>query len=214
VLLYAELLARAQGAAPEHVTLALGGLEAHDEHFRVADYAACFRSIRGRFLDWVGHQPDPSPAPDPVPYCDICAWRERCDAERRAADHLSLVAGISAGQRRALVEGPGITTLEALATLPLPLRPLPDGVSDVALERIRAQARIQAEGRRARRPLHELIRPVLPEQGLATLPPPTPGDLFLDLESDAYALTYGLEYLFGFTDRDGRYTGWWALNRA
>ena len=39
--------------------------------------------------------------------------------------------------------------------------------------------------------------PIEPERGLASLPPPSPGDLFFDIEGDPYALDDGLDYLFG-----------------
>ena len=39
--------------------------------------------------------------------------------------------------------------------------------------------------------------PIDPERGLATLPPPSPGDLFFDLEGDPFAFDDGLDYLFG-----------------
>ncbi|MEX1181652.1 MAG: TM0106 family RecB-like putative nuclease, partial [Gemmatimonadota bacterium] len=217
VLLYADLLAQVQGAPPEHVHIALGGPEPRTESFRVAEYAAYFRSVRERFLAHVQHA---SPrltttlpaAPEPVTHCDICAWSMICEDERRAVDHLSLVAGISAHQRRAL-DTVGITTLEALANIDDATSHAIDGVSAAGLARIRAQAAIQLEGRRTRTNVHELLRPITPGQGLAALPTPSPGDLFFDLEGDPYALTHGIEYLFGFTDADGSYTGWWALDR-
>ena len=40
--------------------------------------------------------------PDPVEHCDVCRWVVDCKAQRRADDDLSLVAGITARQRRAL----------------------------------------------------------------------------------------------------------------
>jgi uncharacterized protein len=35
------------------------------------------------------------------------------------------------------------------------------------------------------------------DRGLASLPPPSPNDLFFDIEGDPYALDDGLDYLFG-----------------
>src|SRR5690606_25196514 len=213
ILLYSELLAGVQGVQPEHAHLALGGPEPRMESFRVADYAAYFRSVRDRFRAFLKAPPAAPPhAPEPVPHCDLCAWAPRCDKERRDADHLALVAGITRGQRRAL-EPVGIRTLTALADLPVPIRPKLEDVSDAALVRVREQARIQLEGRRAGAPLHELLEPIVEEHGLAALPAPSDGDLFFDLEGDPYALTHGIEYLFGFVDRNGRYTGWKALDR-
>jgi uncharacterized protein len=44
--------------------------------------------------------------------------------------------------------------------------------------------------------VHELL-PIEPGQGLARLPAPSRGDLFLDLEGDPFAREGGREYLFG-----------------
>ncbi|MEX2284819.1 MAG: TM0106 family RecB-like putative nuclease [Gemmatimonadota bacterium] len=214
VLLYSDLLAKVQGMEPTEVHLALGGPDARTHTFRVADYAAYFRSIRQRFLKQVTDAPDLLPrGAEPMPHCDICAWKGTCADERRELDHLALVAGISRSQRRALA-GRGVVTMEGLAALTLPLAERMETVNATTLVRIHGQARIQVQGRRENRPLHELLLPVAEEQGLARLPPLSPGDLFFDLESDPYALTLGIEYLFGFADVTGDYTGWWALDRA
>ena len=90
-------------------------------------------------------------APDPCEHCTICAWKGRCDGERHDVDHLSLVAGITRKQRALLIER-SVETLAALANLPLPITPRLDGVSTVSAERIRQQARIQLEGRKAEAP--------------------------------------------------------------
>src|SRR6185437_3052433 len=118
-------------------------------------------------------------------------WSEMCEARRRSDDHLSLVAGITARQRKALV-GRGFSTVSRLAAAPIPFDPPLDGSSASAVERVREQARIQVEGRGRRPPLHEVLlpregEPVDPERGLATLPEPSPGDLFFDIEGDPYA---------------------------
>ena len=212
VLLYADLLARVQGRVPEHVQLALAGPDARTESFRVNDYAAYFRSIKQRFLEHVGNAPSQLPtAPEPVAQCDICAWSSTCDRERREVDHLSLVAGITRNQRRTL-HGIGIATTTALARLDRNTQV--DSIGNIALARIREQARIQVEGREAGKYLHELLLPIEAELGLAGLPQPSPGDLFFDLEGDPYVLEDGIEYLWGYADASGAYTGVWALDRV
>jgi uncharacterized protein len=133
-------------------------------------------------------------------------------------DHLSLVAGITARQRRALTER-GIATLEALGELPLPMTPRLEGTSDGALFRVREQARIQLQGRRELWPRYELLLPepgaeIAQERGLATLPPPSPGDLFFDIEGDPYAFEDGLDYLFGVLETDGAFTAIWSRDAA
>ena len=48
------------------------------------------------------------------------------------------------------------------------------------------------------------------ERGLASLPPPSPGDLFFDIEGDPYALDDGLDYLFGVLETDGTFHAIWS----
>jgi len=56
----------------------------------------------------------------------------------------------------------------------------------------------------------------VPGFGLACLPEPDEGDIFLDFEGDPFVGEHGLEYLHGFHYIDGgetRYQGLWALDR-
>jgi predicted RecB family nuclease len=66
-------------------------------------------------------------------------------------------------------------------------------------------------------PLHELLEPIEPGKGLASLPPPSGGDLLFDIEGDPYAFDDGLDYLFGVmeanqTDAGGqpRFRAFWS----
>ena len=210
LLLYSDLLQRRQGAAPESMHLALGGGRgAVDASFRVAEYAAYYRAVRWRFEAHA--DAPPQTYPEPVEHCAICDWRRSCADRRRADDHLSLVAGITRGQRRRLVER-DVTTMAGLGALGLPMVPPVDGVGSAALARIREQARVQDQARRQRRRIRELLTPVEADKGLAALPAPSAGDVFFDIEGDAFAADGGLEYLFGTADRDGRYEAHWALD--
>jgi len=216
---YIDQLERLQGVRPEWLYVALGGSARAVERLRVDDYMAYYRGVRDRFLTTVAEgqpvaYPPPGTYPEPVEHCDVCRWAAECTARRRADDHLSLVAGISARQRRAL-EGRGIATLEALGDLPLPVDPPLEGTSAGALERVREQARLQLEGRRTNTHRYELLLPkagdpIEPERGLASLPEPSPGDLFLDLEGDPYAFEDGLDYLFGVLETDGTFHAFWS----
>ncbi|MDE2905501.1 MAG: TM0106 family RecB-like putative nuclease, partial [Acidobacteriota bacterium] len=211
LLLYSDLLAQAQGTTPARMHLALGGGDGPREaSFRVVEYSAYYRAVRRRFEAHAAEPPDTYP--EPVDHCALCDWKQGCADRRRADDHLSLVAGITRSQRRKLVDR-GVTTMAGLGALDLTAFPPLDGTSHDALVRIREQARIQDRGRREGRRIHELITPVEEDKGLAALPEPSPGDLFFDLESDAFATDGGLEYLFGAADRHGGYDGCWALDQ-
>ncbi len=221
---YIDLLATLQGVEPEWLHVVLGGSAGGRRTLRVADFMAYYRAARRRFDEAVGPQapppafPSPTTYPDPVEHCEVCRWRLECEARRKADDHLSLVAGISRRQRQSL-ERSGVATLEALGRLTDRALPRLDGVSSSAFTRVREQARIQLRGRVENQVLYELLLPdagdaVPPELGLASLPSPSAGDLFFDIEGDPYAADAGLEYLFGVMDLDGTWHATWSTDAA
>jgi predicted RecB family nuclease len=192
--LYSKLLYRLQGIEPELMHVVLGG-GAKPEKWFLSRYGAYFRRVLSDFEK--ASREEAETYPEPNEHCTVCSWRSHCDAQWRRDDSLVLVAGINRSQRKALGSR-DITTMAALAGLPLPPATRIDGIGDSALCRVREQARIQVEGRRQRRMVYELIQPIEPHRGLTLLPAPSPGDIFFDIESSAYAFDQGLEYLFGF----------------
>jgi predicted RecB family nuclease len=220
---YIDQLERTQGVRPEWLHVALGGSARTVERLRVDDYMAYYRSARDRFLRAMADEtpavyPPTDTYPEPVDHCDVCRWAAECVARRRADDHLSLVAGISGRQRRALTER-GIPTLEALGDLALPMDPPLEGSGAGALLRVRDQARIQLSGRRDGRLEYELFlpepdSPIELDRGLASLPAPSPGDLSFDIEGDPYALDDGLDYLFGVLETDDTFHATWSRDAA
>lgn len=214
--LYSEMLAIAQGAAPEYFFVVTPDIEKPVHQYRVHDYAAYFRLVRARMQETVAEDADAVAAanyPEPVDHCDVCPWSSDCSRKRRDDDHLSLVAGSSRLQRRELEER-GVSTLADLAKVPLPLpfRPKRGGVDSYV--RVREQARVQFESRGKTPPVHEL-RPFENEKGLYRLPEPSSGDVFLDLEGDLFAAEGGREYLFGVVTVDSVgapvYRSFWAF---
>jgi uncharacterized protein len=224
---YSQLLADLQGAAPRWLHLALGTGELAS--FKVADFAAYERQTRRLLTEFIeadtGANPPAGTYPEPVEHCAICRWSPACTARRRADDDLSLVAGITKGQRRRLKEA-GVPTRRGLAALdPLPtLR----GTSRDSLERARSQAILQVRTEDAGDIAYELLEPerdpdgeLVLNRGLLALPEPTKGDLFFDIEGSRYysedGREFGLQYLFGIVDtaeRPPQYTQFWAYDRA
>ena len=227
---YSELLAGMQGVAPEafHVVTSAGEQAAARgtgsgastgaladapfvvHSYRVADYAAYYRRVKGQLLATLadGHEAVVGRTyPELVEACELCRWWTRCNGRRRKDDHLSFIAGIARAHRREF-EAQGAPTLAAAAALPHPLPFVPTRESQETYERLRDQARLQHQQRTSRQPVHELL-PIEPSQGLCRLPEPSPGDLFLDLEGAAYAREGGREYLFGLW-LSGAYQRWWA----
>jgi predicted RecB family nuclease len=217
---YSDLLTRVQGVEPPWMEVALGGSARAIDRFRVADYMAYYRRARARFEALMARSdveyPVTATYPEPVDHCEVCRWAVMCGPERRRDDHLSLVAGISTRQRQRLAMI-GVDTVAALGELPIPVRPVLDGISDQALERVREQARLQMEGRRQDKVLFELLAPIEALRGLALLPEPSSGDLFFDIEGDPFVEeegSDGLEYLFGVVDEATGFHSFWGTDRA
>jgi uncharacterized protein len=195
---YSELLGAAQGVQPEffHVVTPVAS-----EKYRVSDFAAYYRLVKRRLEEAAASDASALLAanyPEPTDHCDVCRWWQQCDSRRRGDDHLSLVAGITRLNRREF-EANGVKTLERLGDLGLPIPFRPAKGSKESLEKAQGQARVQLAGRRARKPIHELLLPPEEGRGLWRLPEPSPGDVFLDLEGDHFAAEGPREYLFGMT---------------
>src|SRR5262249_39015797 len=135
---YSELLAAIQGARPEqaHVVAPHHGFA--PERYRLADYEAYYRLVKrrleaaldGRSAETKDARAAPGltvaidPYPEPVQHCEVCAWWARCDARRRADDHLCFVAGISKSQIKELgrIDVATLEQLGDLADVPRPKR--------------------------------------------------------------------------------------------
>jgi predicted RecB family nuclease len=218
--LYSDLLAGVQKAAPEKFYVVTPRPIDPIQPFRVADFAAYYRSVRRNLTAAVAQDPASlalANYPEHVDHCDVCRWYSLCDKRRRGDDRLSFVAGLSRLHSREL-EAQSITTLEMLGDLALPLSFKPHRGSRESIERVANQARLQLALRRTGKNVKELLQPIEAGRGLAKLPLPSPGDVFLDLEGDHFAREGGREYLFGFTivDEAGktRHVKLWAHSDA
>jgi uncharacterized protein len=237
--LYSELLGKIQGNVPEFLWVVPPAEGFAGEKYRVAEYAAYYRLVRERLREAVASEVKATVAvaggtqfaldfgprmavagcetyPEPVEHCNICRWFKECDAQRRADDHLSLVAGIRR-QQRDQFEKWNAETMAKLAALPIPLKERPKHGSKAGYEKVREQARVQVEGRTENRLKHESLLPVAEGMGFCRLPEPSADDMFVDLEGDPFVGEQGLQYLFGFAycDANGgwKYEKRWALNR-
>ena len=194
--LYTDLVCTLQGRMPEHMHVIAPGRDFRPETFRSHDFLAYYRYVRSRLANITGAATLTETYPEPVPQCEICHWWRVCDARRRQDDHLSFVAGISRLQIGELQKWK-IATLADLGVLPVPLKRKPERGNSESYIKVREQARLQLERRTSGTPLHELL-PLEPERGLARLPEPSPGDIFLDFEADPFVEEGGIEYLLGY----------------
>ena len=235
---------------PEHVGHA-GVERAISGVYRFTDVAAYYRLVKGRLQQYVGHagvqravndalKPSASYGsggatyPDPVEHCGVCRWWQICDTQRRQDDHIQFVANLGRGHKREL-ETQDVTTLTALAEWTVPVDLKPKHGSRETIVKLQDQASLQQK-QRVTKELQFKVLPIephvapdgtpLPLRGLKRLPEPSPGDLYLDLEGDAFARNgHGgeagegsREYLFGlgWVDATGTfvYRSWWAVSDA
>lgn len=213
--LYARMMAPFQGVAPQHIHVALGNDT--EKSFRAADFTEVLAATQQRYHAFIDelerrHQIAsvivPAP-PDPRSACNMCRWSTFCTDRRQAMDHLSQVAGLSAGQAEKL-RSAGIVTVEDLAAARADLR-VP-GIADPTFARLNAQARLQLARRSGGKPTVELLPPE-PDRGFALIPEPDPGDLFFDLEGDPLTAD-GLDYLWGIHYRDANGTATFRVEWA
>jgi predicted RecB family nuclease len=207
---YTRELARLQGHVPRamHVVNGLG----ERESFRPDDFLAYYDRVRRRFLHAV--EGDGATYPYPVDHCGLCDFLSLCKQRWEDDDHLVLVAGISRSQVERLAAA-DVATLTRLgeAARETRIRKL----NPVTFEKLRHQAELQLHRRRTGEHRVDLLPPE-PDRGLALLPKPSPGDIWLDLEGDPwFEPARGLEYLFGYVYLDGgepRYECIWARDDA
>jgi predicted RecB family nuclease len=223
---YSRLLAELQGTEPRWMHLALGNGDFF--RFKVKDFAAYERQTRRRLAEVLGAGPPADLYPEPVAHCAICRWSDLCSGRRRQDDDLSLIAGMTTGQRRVLKLA-GIATRRGFAgRAELPRL---DRVSRDALARAQGQARLQVASEDDGVIRYEILEPerdgdgaLVANRGLLALPEPVTGDLFFDIEGARYysedSREFGLQYLFGVVDTadldsSGRpgYTAFWAFDR-
>lgn len=201
ISLYSEIIEEIQGVLPECMHVRTPESEIS---YRVNDYISYLRLIKKR-LD-IAIEATISTYPEPCSHCDICNWWEHCNSIRRKDDHLSFIAGMGTSQIKE-VKLHGITTLEAMSKIPLPIAFKPNKGSKETFTKLREQARIQHETRTTQKPIYELLE-LIENTGFYNLPEPSDGDIYLDFEGDPLVEPSGLEYLFGWVFQNKYYCIW------
>jgi len=124
-----------------------------------------------------------------------CEW---CAPEVERTRDVLLVAGMRTSTRSRLADV-GIHTIDDLASSTGAV----DGIGDTALEKLRAQARMQLTPRAD----GEVKWEIAATSGLTALPPRDAGDIFFDFEGDplwtADGEDWGLDYLWGLVTLEG-----------
>ena len=207
---YSAQLSDAQGIEPDRMHVVLGTMQL--ETHRLKDYSAYYRSVRERFQTAI-RGPEATSYPEPVAHCAVCCWQPHCEKQWRDDDHLSLVANMRRDHVHKLAAA-GIPTVSALADTQVAGV---KGIGQPTFQRLHRQAMLQITQRDTATVHYQLLDPGGPDRGFASLPAPSPGDLFFDMEGDPFAEDGGLEYLFGVVDlvsSKPHYQAFWAHDRT
>ncbi len=210
--LYTDLLTEMQGVAPEkfHVIRPVDDFKA--ESYRFDDFKAYYRRSKKNFEKTISNPPQQT-YPEPAEHCGVCNWWKVCDTRRHDDDYISLVAGIRSMQIEEL-KGQGVRSLTAFAELDKVAEPKRGNIESY-LKR-QQQAKIQLEGRIKNEMAHRLIEQTEEGLGLNRLPEPNAGDVYFDIEGDAYYPGGSLEYMLGYAYRETGtliYKQFWARDR-
>ena len=219
--LYSDLLSRIQGVHPEYMSVIAPGEPFLITRYPFKGYSAYYRMVRQALEETIAMGPvdvwNPADVyPEPVPQCDFCDWWKWCQKKRRHDDHISIVANITKNQKKELTQL-GFGTITSLAAGEIPQAWRPKSGAKEGYFKTQEQAQIQCRSKDQNAVLYETL-PLRENYGLAELPPPSPGDIFFDIEGDPFIGTQGLEYLLGYayTNTKGarEYTGLWSKQPA
>jgi uncharacterized protein len=231
---YGDQLLHAGIAPDPAVTLILGatvempegGFDYVRSSHKLADILPVFRERRDRFLALTaGHRNQSDVVSWGASGVVACGRCDYCQEQVKATDDLLLVARMNSSQRKKL-HAQGIFTVKQLADATLP-------GANASLLRMQDQARMQSNAGTAEGSVsyvkdgeqHCISYRVIPENTLAEIPPPSPGDIFFDFEGDplwqdSATGVWGLEYLFGVIEAPLEPGGttvfkpFWAHSRA
>jgi len=141
------------------------------------------------------------------PACGRCVV---CEPEIEATDDVIAVAGMRLEQRSKL-RAEGIFTLTQLAESQLSTI---SNMSSRTYSLLKAQAKAQLETRKDKEntaPYYHVFNPA----ALSAIPKPDDGDIFFDFEGDPLyneGSIWGIDYLFGWVDKDKKFFPLWAHN--
>ena len=206
---YCDMLEAIQRRRPERFVFVLG--DQREAPFVTDEFVFYYRRLKKAYLAFQ-HDFDPRSPPDPGNDRAYGRWSKVAAQILEVQDHLCRVARITFPQIKKL-QAAGITTLTALANSTLQSIPR---IQPETFERLKSQAFLQLASKGKPQPIVEVVRPREddPRRGLARLPPPSPRDIFFDMEGFPFA-EGGLEYLFGAVYLDENKTSfkdWWAHN--
>lgn len=205
---YAEMLEHIQGKRPENIKIVLGDLS--EKLFKVDEYFHVYAQLKDSFLEFQNGFSKHTP-PDDCTSGTFSRWTSYSEKILEERDDLSRVANIRKSQIERL-RAAGINTLTQLAqTEENEIAKM----SVETLQTLKRQARLQLLSKQHHTTTYETL-PAVSGKGLSMLPPPSPNDVYFDMEGYPH-MEGGLEYLFGASSESTagelEFKDWWAHDR-
>lgn len=192
---YAHQLAQNTSVDPRRAVVVSPGIDDGFELQEVEVRRNVMAGLRRELIEKVMSDVGGETRPDRKGACTACTWQSLCDDQRRHQRNLTLVYGIRSNQVAAL-RNAGINTIDDLADTDANGAgpPVLEGVSEMVALRLARQAAAQIATEGTGQMFVEVID--TGPSGLGAMPPPSPGDLYFDIEGSPL-IEGGLEYLFG-----------------
>lgn len=208
---YSDLLAQEQGVLPEQLHVVLGQQQQTSiETHRVWGY---YQLHQAEFFRQISQLSTQSLYPVPCSACQYCQLETACVQRWQTDRHLNRLAGITQTQIAKLAQS-GIHNIPELSTW-LPEQPI-KGIATESLARLVHQAQLQHQASVTGEDYVEVLPAIDAARGFALLPPPSPQDVYFDMEGDPLTVG-GLEYLFGLLLPPYTQQGFevfWAVHKA
>ena len=204
--MYSELLANTQKLLPEKIHLLLGNQTTTT--FYLSDFFYYYLHTKEQIEKFLKKLPAKS-YPQPCKHCNVCGWREHCNAQWENDNHLSIIANIQNSQTEKLNKS-NIYTVESFIKTDTGIQ-IANLNQDTRL-RLQSQAKLQTHKTKTGKDKIESL-PLNENKGFQRLPKPNNGDLFFDIEGDPLYPNGGLEYLFGISTFEGQtenFQSFWA----
>ena len=187
---YSDLLCSIQKALPEKIKIITKDKTVYS--FRTKQFFYFYQLLKEKFLDYHFNF-DSKIIPLPIKQQNHKNWNVFSKKILQSLDDISLVAEIRQSQTEKLKQA-HITTMTELAQTSQNQIPK---LANSTFKKLKSQARLQVSSREKNKILFEILADREEGQGLESLPPPHPADIFFDMEGYPFLGEDGLEYLYG-----------------
>ena len=187
---YSDILGSIQKALPQKIKIITKDKVIHS--FETKKFFYFYQLLKQQFLDYHSHF-DSKKFPIPIKQQNHKNWNYFSKKILHSLDDISLTAEIRQSQCEKLRKS-NINTMTELSNSSQTQIP---NLANSAFKKLKHQGRLQVSSREQNKILFELLSEIEEGQGLESLPPHDPADIFFDMEGYPLLGEDGLEYLYG-----------------